>query len=203
VVTLVVLLCAMPAFGVDETARFHAGIRGGVTLGDGIPSNDMPYGGAFGRYRLGDQWLVGVGVDRFEFDFEQPANVVGIDPTAIVDALATEYVVNAWVERELTAGTGLTPFLGAGIGIGFVNVDDAVGTVGGGGAFRLTTDAGTEFIPSALGGIRYGGSAFAELGLHADYRFTTWDVTDEVSGATGSIDDYFTYGAHIAVAWKF
>lgn len=89
--------------------------------------------------------------------------------------------------------------------IGIVETDDVTGPLAGGGTFDITTDPGMEIIPSILAGLRFslGETVFAEVNAHADYRFTSWDVKDRTSGATGSLDDYFTYGLYLGIGLRF
>ena len=40
-------------------------------------------------------------------------------------------------------------------------------------------------------------------GNRLDQHFADWDITDRVSGATASIDDYLLKGVHLAFAYRF
>lgn len=42
-----------------------------------------------------------------------------------------------------------------------------------------------------------------EYGVQADQHFADWKITDRVSGRTGSIDDYTTYGLHLGLTFRF
>lgn len=204
IATLTVALCV---YSEDTTGgAIQVGVRPGLTLADGEPANDILSLGIFGRYSLNSDWLIGLALDFAGYDFEQPAKAIGLVPASIVDATATEYIISLWLEREFDMQISwLSLFLGAGLGLGIVNTDDVTGQLSGGGTYDITTDPGLEVIPSVLAGLRasLGASVFAEFAIHADYRFTTWDIRDRVSGLTGSLDDYFTYGGYAAIGWKF
>ena len=62
-----------------------------------------------------------------------------------------------------------------------------------------------EINPSVLAGLRFypGKRIFTEIAAHADYRFASWDVTDRNSGATATLDDYFSYGAYLGLGVRF
>jgi hypothetical protein len=185
---------------------FQIGLRPGIAVADGGPANDIISFGGFGRYRLNPDWLVGASLDYSGYDFEQPAKVIGLDPATVVDASATAYFVSAWLEREFqTPVRWLTPFAGAGLGLGFAQADDVTGPLENGGTYDIATDPGIEIIPSILAGLRadLGRSVFAEFSLHADYRFSTWDVEDRVSGMTGATDDYLLYGGYAGIGLQF
>ena len=185
---------------------FHLGVRPGVTQADGEAANDILSFGLFGRYLLAESWLVGVALDYAEFDFEEPAKMLRLNAAEIVDASTTQYLISAWVEHEFNIKRDwLSPFVGAGLGIGILDTDEVTGPINGGGTFDISTDPGVEFIPSVLVGLRFslGERIFTEIAAHADYRFASWDVTDRNSGVTATLDDYFTYGAYLGLGVRF
>ena len=102
------------------------GVRGIITAGDGEPANDIPGFGVFGHWRLGDRWSVGVAVDQTEYDFEEPAKLVGLrqDPgIEPVDTIAEGTVLSAWIERTWPRPSGrLEWFWGAGLGFASIDV---------------------------------------------------------------------------------
>lgn len=70
----------------------------------GEPANDIMSFGLFGKYRISDAWLLGVAVDRAEYDFELPRRVVGIEQDPAVepiDAVTESIIYSGWIEREL------------------------------------------------------------------------------------------------------
>ena len=92
-----------------------------------------------------------------------------------------------------------------GAGVNSVDVDDQAGLLAGGGSFDIAIDAGTEWVASASVGlrVRVGERFLFEPALRLDQHFADWDVTDRVSGATASIDDYLLKGVHLAFAYRF
>jgi hypothetical protein len=194
-------------------AQFDLGLRGILTAADGEPANDIPGFGVFGHYRpggrLGDRWSLGFAVDRTEYDFEEPARLLGLRPDPDlepVDALAEATVVSAWLQRNYERPGGrATWFWGAGLGFATIDVPDARGPLDGPGTFDIRTEADSEVIASLLAGVqwRLGGRAFLEFGLRADQHFADWQLTDRVSGRTGAVDDYLAYGGHLGIGFRF
>lgn len=190
-----------PASAQDQ--RFDLGLRGIITGADGEPANDIPGYGAFGHYRLNDRWALGFAVDRTEYDFEQPARVVGLqqDPDLpVIDAKAEATVVSAWLQRNFGPW-----FLGAGLGFASVDVPDATGPLNGPGTFHVETEVDTEFLASLIAGFqwRLGERWLLEFALRGDQHFAEWIVTDRISGRTATIDDYLALGGHVGAGFRF
>jgi hypothetical protein len=201
----VIISVACPAAAQEQ--RFGLGVRGILTASDGEPANDIPGFGVFGRYRLSDRWSLGLAVDQTEYDFEEPARLVGLrqDPALEpIDVVAEATVVSLWLQRDY-ARNRVTWFWGAGLGFASVDVPDATGRLASGGAFDIRTEADTEIIASLLAGIqrRLGERWFLEFGLRADQHFADWQLTDRVSGATGAVDDYLALGGHLGIGFRF
>lgn len=208
---LAILAAAALIPGQDPAAaqdrRFDLGVRGILTAAGGEPANDIPGFGTFGHYRLNDRWTLGAAVDRTEYDFEQPARLLGLeqDPDRPpVDVLAEATVVGAWLQRDHERGRA-NWFWGFGLGFATVDVPDASGPLAGPGTFDIQTAADTEIIASLLAGIqgRLGGRWFLEFGLRADQHFADWQLTDRVSGARGAVDDYLALGGHLGFGIRF
>ena len=194
----------------EDDRRWDAGIRLNVIGGSGKPTNDVLGYGVVGRYRLDDHWTVGFGVDiSDEFDIERTPSLVGLvqDPDApVIDSKGSSEGVNAWVERRYGADDRrLQWFWTAGAGVNSVDVEDQVGPLAGGGSFDIEIDASTEWVASASVGlrVRLGERFLFEPALRFDQHFADWEVTDRVSGATASIDDYLLKGVHLAFAYRF
>jgi hypothetical protein len=192
-----------------EERTFALGVRALVTAADGEPANDIPGMGVLGRYALNERWSIGAALDRTEFDFEEPAKVIGIvqDPALEpIDALAEAIVVSAWLERTFTQPQRpMTWFVGAGIGAASVDAPDVVGARADGGQFNVHTEIDTEIIASIVGGVRldFGSRWYAEFSVRADQHFADWRIVDRISGAQGSIDDYLALGGHLAVGVRW
>ena len=206
-VALAILLLTAP--GAAQAQRFDLGWRGMITAAGGEPANDIPGYGVFGRYRLSDRWSVGLAVDQTEYDFEEPAKLVGIrqDPgVEPVDVKAEATVVGAWLQRDYRRDGGRTAwFWGAGLGFAAVDVPDASGPREGSGRFDIRTEVDTEMIASLLAGVllRLGSRWFLELAVRADQHFADWQLTDRISGATGTVDDYLALGGQLGFGFRF
>jgi hypothetical protein len=202
------LLAPMPAVA-DEGERVQVGLRLGTSLASGVPANDMPGYGVHGLYRLDDRWSVGLEVYSTEFDYEEPARRVGLplDPDAEpIDAKAEQLIISALVERSFSPPDARRQwFLGAKLGVADTDVPVAVGTTATGAPFEVHTEVDRELIVSVLGGVRqrFGTHWFGEFTVSADQHFSAWESDDRVSGATGRNDDYFAYGFHLGVGYRF
>lgn len=206
---LAVALSAAPGIACADDHRLALAARLNLSAANGEPANDMPGFGVLAHYRLSDRWLLGVGLDRAEFDYEEPARIVGIaaDPSLEpVDAIAESTILSAWLERTFGPSEArLTWFVAGGLGAASIDVPNATGLRADGGAFDVRTEVDTEIIASLIGGARWtpGGKWFVELALRAEQHFADWQSTDQVSGATGSIDDYTAYGLYAGFGIRF
>jgi hypothetical protein len=205
-ICLVVATAGAASAGSD---RFELGLRGVLMAADGEPANDIPGFGVFGRYRVGDRWSLGFAIDQAEYDFEQPAKLAGIeqDPDVEpIDVLAESTTFSAWIERTFRRpGAPTVWFLGAGLGVASIDVPDAVGPRLDGGVFEIRTEAETEIVVSASGGVRreLGRRWLLEFALRADQHLADWRLADTVSGASARVDDYLALGAHFGVGFRF
>jgi len=201
------IVMAWPAY--PQESRIDLGVSLAVDAADGTPANDIPGAGVLGRYTLNDQWAIGVAVNRTEYDYEEPAAIVGIVQDAtmeVIDALAEATTVRAWLQRSLTdAGRRMRFFLGAGVGAAFTDVPDVTGPRADGGTFDIRTEVDTEIIATVMGGAQrtFGERWSAEVAVRAEQHFADWRSTDRVSGAQGSIDDYLTWGIQFTLAYRW
>lgn len=201
-------LCLPPAAEAQD--GFDLGVRFNVLTGDGEPTNDILSQGVFGRFRLNDRWRVGVAIDYSpELDVERVADLVGQsqDPAVeVIDAKGTATYLSGWLERVYPSAGGRREwFWSLGAGVGEVDVDDVSGPRAGGGTFSVTTDAGTELIAAASGGLRwlFARSWALEAALRAQQHFADWKLEERVSGATTTVDDYLLTGVHFGVSYRF
>lgn len=205
----VLLLFASTGISSAQTDRFDVGLRGVLMVADGEPANDIPGFGLFGHYRLSDRWTLGFAVDQAEYDFETPAKLIGIeqDPDeAPVDVVADSTTFSVWGERTFRAsGSRNTWFLSAGIGAATIDVPVASGPRSDGGTFEIQTEVSTELVASLGAGWRrdVGQHWLVEFALRADQHFADWKLTDERSGASGSVSDYLALGGHLGVGFRF
>ena len=186
--------------------RFFVGPRAGINAGNGDPTNDMPYWGGYGRYRVRGPWLVGLAIDQATFDFEEPANKIDVVPDGVVDTTHDATIVTAWGEYEFQIAddgfaSRLRPFIGLGLGVGVVSDESVSGDTAGGGTFDIESNGGTEIIPGGLAGIRFDitRNVLIELGARADYHVTSLEVRDNISGNSADVDDYPTFGAYLGL----
>jgi hypothetical protein len=204
---LTLILAALPA-GADENSKFEVGVHLGTMLGDGVPANDMPGFGIYGRYRPNDRWSVGLGVDRTEFDYEEPARLLGLplDPAdPPVDPKAEMTIFSALVERSFESSrAGREWFLGAAVGVADTDVPDVTGPTAT-GTFEIDSEVDREVVVSLRGGVRqqFGERWFATFTLRAEEHFAAWELEDRISGATARHDDYFTYGGFVGIGFRF
>jgi Outer membrane protein beta-barrel domain len=202
------LLAPIPAEA-DEFRRLEIGAHLGTTLAAGVPANDIPGYGIFGLYRLNDRWAIGVGLDRTEFDYEEPARLIGIplDPDLEpIDAVVEGTILSVRLERTFSAPESRTEwFVGGGLGASSVDVPTVTGPTLAGGTFEVRTRADTEVIVSLLGGVRrrLGERWFVQFTLRGDQHFADWTSVDEVSGGTREIDEYFAYGGYLGFGYRF
>ena len=202
-------LMVLPLGARSADTGLALGVRGSVTAADGEPANDIPGVGVLGHYAFSDDWTWGFAVDRTEFDFEEPAKLLGITQAReleAIDSVAEATVISVWAERTFTPVNGATTwYLGAGVGAASVDVPEVSGARSDGGQFEIHTEADTEIIASVLGGVRrtLGERWYGELGVRVDQHFADWRFEDRVSGAVGTVDDYLSIGGHVALGIEF
>jgi len=207
-VAICLCLTAQAAIGEDlDSYKYQIGIRGGMSLADGEPANDLITYGIYGRYNLNDSWNIGLSVDNLTGDFEDPAFFIGV-PTVKEknDATMSNVVITMWGEREFTFSSEtfqrLRPYAALGLGVGIVNVDDVADPDV---PYVIKTDGGTEFVPAFALGLRYLFSKNWETELSAVYSYhvADWQVTDIESGTTGSLGNYSTVGFYLGLGYRF
>ena len=194
----------------SDATRFDLGLRAVLTGGSGEPANDVPGGGAFGRWRLNDRWSLGLALDQASFDVEEPAGILGLpqlpeEQLSPIDVKAEATTVSAWAQRDYRRGRRASWFWGLGLGISTLDVPDATGPLLGGGTFDIRTEADTELLASASAGWRreLGRRWMLELAARADQHFADWTLTDRVSGRTAAIDDWLAWGGHLGLGARF
>ncbi len=192
---------------VSNAGRFDFGLRGGTTLGDGKPANDMITYGVFGRYHVNNRFSFGVGVELLTFDFEEPApRVLGIATSATFDAGATSVLIEGAAEFNLLPADSLHELVvHGGVGCAAVSVDDLRGTTASGGTFDIDTNAGTELLFSIGAGYRFQLSQHWNLEALARYNhhLADWSVRDSVSGASATVNDYGTTSLLLGFSHRF
>ncbi len=205
--TGVALLLAPTLAAAQGGGDFELGVRGAIRVADGEPANDITGYGVMFRYFLDDGWALGAAVDANEFDFEQPARLLGIeqsDALEAIDAKAESTDVSVHVERHRAWSERWSWFWQAGLGIGNVDVPDVAGPRADGGSFRIETETSSEpFALAGLGARSHAGPWRFEGALTLQYRFADYAVVDTVSGQTGTVDDYLATGLYLGVLYRF
>ena len=202
-------LVPAPGFADDSDEKFQVGARFGTSLASGVPANDMPGYGIHGLYKLNDRWSVGLGLYLTEFDYEEPARQVGlpIDPDAEpIDAKAEQLIYSALVEYSFSPPEARRQwFMGGRVGVADTDVPVASGATATGDPFEVHTEVDREIIVSLSGGVRqrFGGHWYGEFTVNADQHFAAWESVDVISGAEGRSGDYFAYGFHLGIGYRF
>ena len=194
----------------DEREKaISAGALISISVANGEPANDIPGFGVQLRYELNERWTIGGTLLLSEYDFETPAQIAGITQSPEVepvDALAESTMLQAWGERTFNPSSRTTTwFVGAGLGASSVDVPDVSGPTAGGGQFDVHTQVDTEIVLSGFAGVRrnFGEHWYGEFRVQANQHFADWQVEDRVTGNTGSIGDYASYGGHLAVGLRW
>ena len=202
------LLAPLPSIA-DDAGRVEVGFRFGTSLASGVPANDMPGYGIHGLYALNDRWSVGLAIYLTEFDYEEPARQVGLplDPDAErIDAKAEQMIYSVIAERSFSEPDARRQwFVGGKLGVADTDVPVVTGLTATGDTFEIHTEVDREIIVSAFGGVRqrFGEHWFGEFTVSADQHFAAWEPMDVVSGAEGRSDDYFAYGFHLGIGYRF
>ena len=205
---LLALTAAVPLPLEAEERRFDLGLRANVLAGDGEPTNDVLGYGLVARVPLGEHWSLGLGLDHSpEFDVERTAKILGFEQSGTeeeIDSIGTSTTLTAWMERH--HGDRFQWLWGAGVGVADVEVDPLAGTRPDGTPFRVVTDAGSELLLVANGGFRYwlGARKWAvSTEVRLEQHWSNWDLRDDVSGDSATIDDYYLTGIHFGLSRRF
>lgn len=207
ILATMIALSSAPATAQDD--RFQIGLRGNVLLGDGVPANDILGFGLIGRYALSDGWFAAATLDAYEYDFEHPASLLGIqqDPNVkTIDASTSNTVLGGHFGRRYgEADGGFGWFWSLGLGVAFPDIKDAMGPVAGGGTFDLYSTSKTEIhVMSALGSsYRITPAWSVALAARLEHQFIDITVTDRISGATGKVDSQSPIGAWFGINYQF
>ena len=194
------------ACAVAQDGRFELGFRGLIVLGKGTPANDMVGEGLVGRFELNDAWHLGVTLDNVKFDYETPNRPLGIAATAVVDGLNEWRRIGLFAERRYDGDRAWDwHWL---FGIGRASVDDVANVAGqraDGGRFDIATTADDELHVFAGGGLHreIGRRWILETSLTFEHHDTSYELTDRVSGARGTIGSQSVYGVSVGAGYRF
>ena len=189
-----------------QNGRFELGVRGLILLGKGTPANDMIGEGLVGRFRLADAWHIGVALDTVTFDYETPNRTLGMPANAVVDGTNEWQRTSIVVERRFDSDRRWDWYWLAGLGI--ANVDDVANVAGvraDGGTFNIATVADDELHIFAGAGFHrpLGQRWLLDTSLTLEHHDTNYQLTDSVSGASGTIGSQSVYGIAIGVSYRF
>ena len=205
---IIVFSCSF-AVAKDDESKFDVGLRGNVLLGDGVPANDILGFGVIARFKLNNGWFIGAGLDTYAYDFEHPANLVGLrqDPDLpAIDASAENTVINASIGRlHNETDHGFDWFWTLGVGFASPTVDDVSGPTDTGGMFDITFDVSHEIHLMGTIGSSYNFSEkwSTSFAARIEHHFMDVLVTDTVTGNTFQIDSQSPLGAYISLNYKF
>jgi hypothetical protein len=192
VIVATAMLAASASTGAAADSSWQFGARYNVLASDAPPANDM-HGYGLTLRRAGENgWRYGAGLELYEYDYEEPYKVLGIErPPGIepIDGSNESTVVSAWIEKEFGRPQGWRWFWSAGLGYAFLTVDTVTGPTASGGQFDIRTDAQDELHVMTSFGVRrrLGARWNLEVALLGQHHFTDYALRDAISGTTGSI----------------
>ncbi len=208
-IAIFMVLCLLAPTVYSDDTHYEIGLRANVLLGDGVPANDIMGAGVIGRYRLQGGWFIDAGIDLYDYDFERPWRVVGVeqDPNVdTIDAAADNTVLSGSIGRFFKeTDHGLDWYWTFGIGFASPNVDDVAGPTDTGGAFDLTFDVGNEIhLMATLGtSYKFSESWSASFAARVEHHFMDVLITDRISGNTAKVDSQSPLGAYISLNYRF
>ena len=204
---LFVLAFAPTILAAADDSRYELSGRLNLMGATGDPMNDILGYGFMLHRQLSDDWYLGFSVEHSsEFDAERPNEKLDIDSVSETDAVGSMTMLTAVAERRYAMeSSNWTWFWNLGLGVADFDFDNAEGDIEGGGRFDIKVEADAEAV--LLGGIglmqRLGENWSARYELGVEQHFADWKVTDEVTGATDSYDDYTVSGARIGLNYRF
>lgn len=200
------LLFAQTSLAQEEDARFDIGFRGVILLSQGQPANDMIGEGLFARWRVRDQWHLGVALESVTFDYETPNKTLGIPAANVTDGSNDWSRTSFFVERRFDTARQWDWYWTAGVGFASVdNVPNVAGPRVGGGTFNIATVADDEVHVFGGGGLRrpLGEQWTLETRFTVERHATDYQLVDLASGARGSIGSHTPYGIAVGVSYSF
>lgn len=188
--------------------RWDFGYRAGVILGKGEPANDLTVlGNLFARRSLGEMWALEGWIETVSGDFERPAKSIGLEQDTSLAAIDADLSILSFglaCERSLCETERSNLFGLLGVGLSSIDAGDASGPLQGGGTFDIRTDGGTEGLLTLGVGYRHSFSRKWSFEAQARYdrHLADWELDDRVSGVSGSIDDYSTWGFLLGLSFS-
>ena len=198
-------LAAEKGLAQDAEPRFDVGVRGLITLSKGEPANDMTGARLVGRWRISDDWRIGIAFDSLTFDYETPNRALGIVSVSVVDGTNDLSRVALFVERRFDTRRRWDPYWVAGFGTASVDAPNVTGARAGGGAFDIATVADDEIHFFTGGGLlrQLGTRWWLDASFTFEHHDTKYQLVDRISGARGSIGSHSPYGIALGASYRF
>ncbi|MCH9851968.1 MAG: hypothetical protein K0U45_00520 [Alphaproteobacteria bacterium] len=199
----------------EAESQFDIGFRGGVSLADSVPANDIPYYGLLLRYApsvptAGKYWAFGLKFDAQILDYEEPHKRAGITQdytvSSAADSKTTSNNIILFLERETVKADKANRFMRFGLGTASPETPPTMGTDINGNEFTMVTDAGTETIIQFDAGVKkeISDRMSFETAFELTHHFADWKVMEtqqENSPPARSINDYSTYGISLTLTY--
>ncbi len=188
---------------------FALGVRSGVQLSNQSPIEDLSGLGVVGRIQLAKNREFGLGIDVLSDDIDDPAGEIGL---ALPDGArhpSTEImadVISVWGQQNFDVESArFRPFALIGLALSSIHMDTHKGQLADGTQYDLRTNAGTEHIFMAGGGVRLrlAGRLELETAIRGEYHLANWTIEDRVSGAYVASDDYPALAAYLGLSAEF
>ena len=200
------LTLALPLTARAETPGFYIGGAAGSDFAIDGKASSGP-GSDTVRYSTGPTGLLNLGYDFGNIRAEVEGSYAHNDVSSTVGAplWGAGGNIRTWGVLfngfyDIKTGTPWTPYIGGGIGVGFVHASLS-GTRPPGTAVGLYNGSDTAFAYQAIGGVSY--ALTPQLSLTADYRyFATTDATFTSNGTKWNVEN----ANHIITAgvrWSF
>jgi len=179
----------------DYNAAF---ITGGGTVFPYTRSFDKGFiaGGAIGLEFM-PGWRAEVEAAIFETDFDRTIGQVLGDVAGIGSMQAVTVLGNIWYDFDL--GSGLRPYVGGGVGVGFVDSDHTPT-----GAIEEWNDSDTVLAYQVGAGVKFAVSD--AIDIDASYRFrglSDVGFSSSIGGYTVDSEDVYTHVIQVGLAFKF
>ena len=191
------------------TSRFVLGARANVQLSNESLIDHLAGYGLTGRLQLDQNREIGFGIDMLSQTLADPAGTLGLQESeghSHPKGVLMANVLSVWGQQNFDlVFDRLQPFLLAGLGLASIDLEKHKGRLDDGTEFDLRTNAGTEHLFMAGGGVRSRlvGKLEFELAARGEYHLANWTLEDRVSGAYIAVSDYFSLATYAALGLKF
>jgi hypothetical protein len=194
---------------ISSDPAFSLGARSSFQWSDQSPIEDLTGYGIIGRFHLGKNRELGIGIDVLSDDFDDPAGELGLQVSADSKHSSAKIMadlISVWGQQNFDLGSDrYEPFVLVGLALASIDMESHKGSLEDGTQYDLRTNAGTEHIFMAGGGIqsKLFRSVELELAFRGEYHLANWTIEDRVSGAYIAADDYPALAGYIALGTEF